>query len=159
MVSTRLWIRRTRRSTTGVGRSWHLGGVEVEQVLLRCGDRGALDGVAHVHPGFQSRIYNTAGAFGDMSDYRAAVEACVVGQIWDCPYYRTGIALRQSRRERALKFFDTTITVPIPLHRELKIGTLQSIIRQSGFGREPFLVQSCNGFTGVALPIDGGWGL
>jgi predicted RNA binding protein YcfA (HicA-like mRNA interferase family) len=35
---------------------------------------------------------------------------------------------------------DTTITVPIPLHRELKIGTLQSIIRQSGLGREPFLV-------------------
>ena len=34
---------------------------------------------------------------------------------------------------------DTTITVPIPLHRELKIGTLQSIIRQSGLGREPFL--------------------
>ena len=35
---------------------------------------------------------------------------------------------------------DTTITVPIPLHRELKIGTLQSIIRQSGLGRESFLV-------------------
>jgi predicted RNA binding protein YcfA (HicA-like mRNA interferase family) len=35
---------------------------------------------------------------------------------------------------------DTTTTVPIPLHRELKIGTLQSIIRQSGLGREPFLV-------------------
>jgi hypothetical protein len=27
---------------------------------------------------------------------------------------------------------DSTITVPVPLHRELKIGTLQSIIRQSG---------------------------
>jgi len=38
------------------------------------------------------------------------------------------------------KMQDTTITVPIPLHRELKIGTLQSIIRQSGLGREPFLV-------------------
>jgi predicted RNA binding protein YcfA (HicA-like mRNA interferase family) len=35
---------------------------------------------------------------------------------------------------------DSTITVPVPLHRELKIGTLQSIIRQSGLGREPFLV-------------------
>jgi predicted RNA binding protein YcfA (HicA-like mRNA interferase family) len=35
---------------------------------------------------------------------------------------------------------DSTITVPVPLHRELKIGTLQSIIRQSGLGRTPFLV-------------------
>jgi predicted RNA binding protein YcfA (HicA-like mRNA interferase family) len=35
---------------------------------------------------------------------------------------------------------DSTITVPIPLHRELRIGTLQSIIRQSGLGRGPFLV-------------------
>jgi predicted RNA binding protein YcfA (HicA-like mRNA interferase family) len=34
----------------------------------------------------------------------------------------------------------STITVPVPLHRELKIGTLQSIIRQSGLGRAPFLV-------------------
>ena len=38
------------------------------------------------------------------------------------------------------EMLDTTVTVPIPLHRELKIGTLQSIIRQSGLGREPFLV-------------------
>jgi predicted RNA binding protein YcfA (HicA-like mRNA interferase family) len=35
---------------------------------------------------------------------------------------------------------DSTITIPVPLHRELRIGTLQSIIRQSGLGREPFLV-------------------
>jgi predicted RNA binding protein YcfA (HicA-like mRNA interferase family) len=35
---------------------------------------------------------------------------------------------------------DTTVTVPVPLHRELKVGTLQSIIRQCGIGREPFLV-------------------
>ncbi|MGA2026636.1 MAG: type II toxin-antitoxin system HicA family toxin [Syntrophobacteraceae bacterium] len=27
---------------------------------------------------------------------------------------------------------DTTITVPVPNHDELRIGTLQSIIRQSG---------------------------
>jgi predicted RNA binding protein YcfA (HicA-like mRNA interferase family) len=33
-----------------------------------------------------------------------------------------------------------TITVPVPLHREIRIGTLQSIIRQSGVPRESFLV-------------------
>ncbi|NJK93057.1 MAG: type II toxin-antitoxin system HicA family toxin [Blastochloris sp.] len=34
----------------------------------------------------------------------------------------------------------TTITVPVPMHREVRIGTLQSIIRQSGCQRELFLV-------------------
>lgn len=33
---------------------------------------------------------------------------------------------------------ETTITVPVPLHSELKKGTLLSIIRQSGLGRECF---------------------
>jgi predicted RNA binding protein YcfA (HicA-like mRNA interferase family) len=33
---------------------------------------------------------------------------------------------------------DTTITVPIPNHAELRIGTLQSIIRQSGVHRSEF---------------------
>ncbi len=33
-----------------------------------------------------------------------------------------------------------TITVPVPLHRVVRIGTLQSIIRQSGIARERFLV-------------------
>jgi predicted RNA binding protein YcfA (HicA-like mRNA interferase family) len=33
-----------------------------------------------------------------------------------------------------------TITVPVPLHRSVRIGTLQSIIRQSGVSRERFLV-------------------
>jgi len=33
-----------------------------------------------------------------------------------------------------------TITVPVPLHRAVRIGTLQSIIRQSGIPRERFLV-------------------
>ena len=32
----------------------------------------------------------------------------------------------------------TTVTVPVPMHRELKIGTLQSIIRQSGLSRTLF---------------------
>jgi len=33
-----------------------------------------------------------------------------------------------------------TITVPVPLHRAVRIGTLQSIIRQSGISRVRFLV-------------------
>ena len=33
---------------------------------------------------------------------------------------------------------DTTITVPIPDHDELRAGTLQSIIRQSGVPRSEF---------------------
>ena len=32
----------------------------------------------------------------------------------------------------------TTVTVPIPVHREIKTGTLQSIIRQSGLSRSLF---------------------
>ena len=33
---------------------------------------------------------------------------------------------------------DGTITVPIPDHREIRTGTLQSIIRQSGMPRSEF---------------------
>jgi predicted RNA binding protein YcfA (HicA-like mRNA interferase family) len=33
---------------------------------------------------------------------------------------------------------DTTITVPVPNHTEVRIGTLQSIIRQSGLPRNEF---------------------
>jgi predicted RNA binding protein YcfA (HicA-like mRNA interferase family) len=33
---------------------------------------------------------------------------------------------------------DTTITVPVPLHDTVHIGTLQSIIRQSGLPRNLF---------------------
>jgi predicted RNA binding protein YcfA (HicA-like mRNA interferase family) len=33
---------------------------------------------------------------------------------------------------------DTTITVPVPNHTELRIGTLQSIIRQSGLNKSEF---------------------
>ncbi len=32
----------------------------------------------------------------------------------------------------------TTLTVPVPDHKELAIGTLLSIIRQSGLAREEF---------------------
>jgi predicted RNA binding protein YcfA (HicA-like mRNA interferase family) len=44
-----------------------------------------------------------------------------------------GSHLVMQKREAA-----TTITVPVPLHRELRIGTLQSIIRQSGLARTLF---------------------
>jgi predicted RNA binding protein YcfA (HicA-like mRNA interferase family) len=33
-----------------------------------------------------------------------------------------------------------TITVPVPMHKVVKIGTLQSIIRQSGIAKEMFYV-------------------
>lgn len=33
---------------------------------------------------------------------------------------------------------DTTVTVPVPNHAEVRIGTLQSIIRQSGIPRSEF---------------------
>lgn len=36
------------------------------------------------------------------------------------------------------KMDDSTITVPIPDHKEIRIGTLQSIIRQSGLSRSLF---------------------
>lgn len=32
-----------------------------------------------------------------------------------------------------------TVTVPVPDHKELRIGTVQAIIRQSGVPREEFL--------------------
>jgi predicted RNA binding protein YcfA (HicA-like mRNA interferase family) len=37
---------------------------------------------------------------------------------------------------------DSTITVPVPVHRELRIGTLQAIIRQSQLPRALFEVES-----------------
>ncbi len=36
------------------------------------------------------------------------------------------------------KLPQTTITVPIPDHKEIRIGTLQSIIRQSGIPKTEF---------------------
>ena len=36
------------------------------------------------------------------------------------------------------KLHETTITVPVPNHGELRIGTLQSIVRQSGVQRSEF---------------------
>ena len=36
------------------------------------------------------------------------------------------------------KLSNTTITVPVPDHKEIRIGTLLSIIRQSGLPRREF---------------------
>ncbi|MHB1609909.1 MAG: type II toxin-antitoxin system HicA family toxin [Acidiferrobacter sp.] len=36
------------------------------------------------------------------------------------------------------KLPNTTVTVPVPNHQELRTGTLQSIIRQSGVSRGEF---------------------
>ena len=38
------------------------------------------------------------------------------------------------------KIGDSTITIPVPDHKELRIGTLQSIIRQSGFSKDDWIV-------------------
>jgi len=40
-----------------------------------------------------------------------------------------------------LKTNERTITVPIPNHKELKMGTLKSIIRQSNLPRDLFELQ------------------
>ena len=39
-----------------------------------------------------------------------------------------------------LRTSGTTVTVPVPNHREIRIGTLRSIIRQSGLPRSVFEV-------------------
>jgi predicted RNA binding protein YcfA (HicA-like mRNA interferase family) len=36
------------------------------------------------------------------------------------------------------QLFDTTVTVPVPNHAELRMGTLQSIIRQACIPRSEF---------------------
>ncbi|MGH8469268.1 MAG: type II toxin-antitoxin system HicA family toxin [Gammaproteobacteria bacterium] len=45
---------------------------------------------------------------------------------------------RGSHLVMQMKLLDTTITVPVPNHLELRAGTLQSIIRQSGVPRSEF---------------------
>jgi predicted RNA binding protein YcfA (HicA-like mRNA interferase family) len=37
-----------------------------------------------------------------------------------------------------LKTEETTVTVPVPNHSEVRVGTLRSIIRQSGLARNLF---------------------
>lgn len=50
----------------------------------------------------------------------------------------TEVRRRGSHIVMQLKQPDTTITVPVPDHRELRVGTLQSIIRQSGLPKSEF---------------------
>jgi len=51
-------------------------------------------------------------------------------------FYRGAPARQPYLMQRRLE--QGTITVPVPDHRELRIGTLQSIIRQSGLSRGLF---------------------
>ena len=48
---------------------------------------------------------------------------------------------RGSHRVMQRRATDTTITVPVPMHPELRTGTLLSIIRQSGLDRGLFEVR------------------
>ena len=50
----------------------------------------------------------------------------------------TEVRRRGSHIVMQKKLTDGTLTVPIPNHNELRIGTLQSIIRQSGVPRAEF---------------------
>lgn len=50
----------------------------------------------------------------------------------------TEVRRRGSHMVMQLRTQDTTITVPVPDHNSVAVGTLLSIIRQSGLGRAPF---------------------
>ncbi|NET43329.1 type II toxin-antitoxin system HicA family toxin [Okeania sp. SIO2B3] len=50
------------------------------------------------------------------------------------------VRVRGSHIMMQLQTEESTITIPIPNYKELKIGTLQSIIRQSGLPRSLFEV-------------------
>lgn len=45
---------------------------------------------------------------------------------------------RGSHRVMQKKTANGTVTVPVPMHSDIKIGTLLSIIRQSGISRDQF---------------------
>jgi predicted RNA binding protein YcfA (HicA-like mRNA interferase family) len=54
---------------------------------------------------------------------------------------QNGFAAVRQRGSHAIMQFKTensTVTVPVPLHDELRRGTLQSIIRQSGLAKSLF---------------------
>lgn len=52
----------------------------------------------------------------------------------------TAVRQKGSHMIMQLRAEGGTVTVPVPLHKVVKIGTLQSIIRQSGIPKETFLV-------------------
>ena len=45
---------------------------------------------------------------------------------------------RGSHRIMQLRVADSTRTIPVPMHKDLKPGTLASIVRQSGLDRSLF---------------------
>lgn len=45
---------------------------------------------------------------------------------------------RGSHKVMQKQLADSTITVPVPNHSEIRVGTLQSIIRQSGVAKSEF---------------------
>ncbi len=47
---------------------------------------------------------------------------------------------------------ESTVTVPVPDHPQVRIGTLQSIIRQSGLPRSLFEVDSPPAARGTCVP-------
>ncbi len=53
-------------------------------------------------------------------------------------YGFTEVRQRGSHIIMQKRLADTTITVPVPDHKELRRGTLQSIVRQSGLPRNLF---------------------
>lgn len=66
----------------------------------------------------------------------SAAEVCHILEEYDFVFVRQkGSHLIMQRR-----LPDSTITVPVPNYSEIKIGTLQSIIRQSGLPRYLFEV-------------------
>jgi predicted RNA binding protein YcfA (HicA-like mRNA interferase family) len=52
------------------------------------------------------------------------------------------VRVRGSHIIMQLQDWESTVTLPVPNYKELKIGTLQSIIRQSGLPRSLFEVES-----------------
>ncbi|HIK13253.1 MAG TPA: type II toxin-antitoxin system HicA family toxin [Oscillatoriaceae cyanobacterium M33_DOE_052] len=50
------------------------------------------------------------------------------------------VRVRGSHIMMQLRTEESTVTIPVPNYKELKIGTLQSIIRQSGLPRSLFEV-------------------
>ena len=59
-------------------------------------------------------------------------EACAIPESSGFVFARQ----KGSHRIMQSRTAETTITVPVPDHDELEIGTLSSIIRQSGLPRE-----------------------
>ena len=57
-----------------------------------------------------------------------------------CITWLRGSQTKGESHPDAKKLESTTITVPVPNHTEIRIGTLQSIIRQSGISRKEFEV-------------------